>query len=381
MTRYHVFIDESEDQANLYTVLGAILVPEHLLPQLEREMNKLRASLGRTMRRKKYPIYFAEESRLKKSARSEARRIRAGGLPEIHAKDIWDSSNVFQCERSVEALERRNEWLYKISELFIKFDIIFMSNKFEGKYRSFVTPRYEATFEAFLPFLTKDQSKEKIKSLLEDVHYSITFELFLRLDTLSELDMKIASVTCDKGRRSELFGRFLGFDRARKYGYWQNFPTPIFVDSFSSNGIQIADFATYFMMKTAYLEDPGHYASKIYERVQLRHQDFKTSLATATQFSSGRPLPKHRALLSAMITESILLHCGGLKNTEPLREAKVEELTRYFLAEYRPPLPKMAETPVASYKGPVPDKSSIFGSNSQFMNIIGGNGLYGSTEL
>ncbi|QLG11036.1 DUF3800 domain-containing protein [Deinococcus sp. D7000] len=368
--RYHVFVDESEAHDDKLLVLGAVLIREDHLAGINRDMNALRETIGRKMRREKYPVYFGDPHSFKRSPmRTEAVRLRAGGLPEIHAKDMWQSQHAYECPRSPESLARRNEWIHRVTRIFQNHQVLFIARNFQGKFRTFAGTKAEHFFDVFGDHLTPDQSRKEVEKLLEDVHFAITFELFIYLNSLMEVGIEICSVTCDRGKRSELFGKFDGFDRAREYDYWQNFPNPIFEDSFDSNGLQLADFMVYFYTKTFYghHHNPPRPERQVISRISHCLITPVTSTGAATRDASGVPTERESRLMVAMQVEAALLHCGGQRITEPDRQASAAVLTRIILSgsDLMTEIMAMNEAGIASYTGPVEVKDSISSNDPQ----------------
>lgn len=357
MSRYHVFVDESEFAADELVMLGALLVPEDVLPKLERDLTKLRETIGRKMRREKYTAYVGSDADLKRQrCRPEAARLRAGGLPEIHAKEMWNSSGSYHCKRTPDLIPRRNEWLFRVARILNKYPVLFVTRSFQGKFRSFDNSAEKELIAVLEEVITPDISRKDVDDLIHDIHFAITFELFIYLDSLNEVGVDICSVTCDKGKRTELFGKFEGFERAREYGYWQNFPNPKFEDSHESAGVQLADFLTYFTGKIFYAEDTTAIEWEVYSRIGQKHQRFITSSGEAATNAAVTPPRRIAALMTAMQIEAILLHCGGLATSRPQRRETAEQLTRQLFSRYS--AAQMVEAPITSYRGPVQPENS-----------------------
>lgn len=334
--RYHVFIDESEFVSDQLVTLGALLVPIEKMSAVERDVKNLREVIGRKMRRTRYTAYSGSEEELKAHrCRPQAARLRAGELPEIHAKEMWQSQGAYHCARSPESLIRRNEWVDRVTRIIEKHSLIYMTRSFQGKHREFKFVTLLGQSSPIFDFITPDLSTNKIAELENDIHFAITFEIFMELNSLDEVGIKIESVTCDKGKRSELFGRFAGFDRARPFGYWQNFPNPIFEDSHSSAGLQLSDFITYFQAKVLYYNDSQLETPewKIYQRLRKFHRTFQTSVAQAEMHKAIRPERRYRKLLLAMQIEAALLHSGGQSRSLAFREEAVRRLAKFIFSE------------------------------------------------
>lgn len=360
MARYHAFIDESEFQHEKLIALGAVLIPEEALPLIEADIRQIRETLAREMRAAGFTAYAGTPEELKREKLTiEAARLRAGDLPEIHTREMWQSEGSYHHERTPEGPDRRNAWLDQIVKVIEKYDLIYVSRHYEGKRWDNEGPSYEEDLPDFLyTIATPDVSRDKIGLMFDDKYFKATFELFLLLDRLKAHDIELLSVTCDKGKRTELFGKFEGFARAREYGHWQNFPDPIFLDSVESNSLQICDFITYFLYKCFYYRGDKKDTKEfeIASRLFRFHKEFQTSLPNAIEARHQLEGAFYDLYLS-MFVEAALLHCGGLKKTVEFRRSRADILTRGILARQIPQaldaLGIMAEASIASYEGPV----------------------------
>lgn len=367
--RYHVFIDESEFKQDQLITLGALLVPEDKLAVVNRDVRRLREKLADRMKRHNYIGYAGTDAELKyHRCRLEAARLRAGGLPEIHTKDIWQSARAFYCDRSPASLQRRTDWIYKTLKIIEKHKLTYCVRNFQGSLREFGTSGLLSTGSPVLEMITPDVSLSKIAELEQDIHFAITFELFMLINSLDELGIEIVSVTCDNGKRTELFGKFAGFDRLRSYGFWQNFPNPTFCDSHDSAGLQLSDFATYFTAKVMYYtkEQWDTQEWKIYLRLWPHMRQFETSVGESEIDRPKLPELRYRKVMTAMQFEAALLHCGGFEKSLPEREAAVAHLTKLL---FRARDNTMAEAQAASCRGPVWPKLSTLVHKLQLMRV------------
>lgn len=82
-------------------MLGAVIVPDRHRYTLERRLMDLRCRLLREMQQHRYPILNAAEAGKDKTSRqrTERARLAAGGLPELHAAELWSGDQVFWMER------------------------------------------------------------------------------------------------------------------------------------------------------------------------------------------------------------------------------------------------------------------------------------------
>ncbi|CAM3363746.1 hypothetical protein DESA109040_09615 [Deinococcus saxicola] len=299
--RYHIYIDESENLDEMFYTISAVLIPERRLYDINRDVDKIRAAIGREMFAYSYPVYIKDIGSLRGSAaKSEARRMRAGALPEIHAQHIWQAGGAYQIKGCSEALKRRNKWLKSVADVFNNHEIYIMTRRFNQKLKPYISADPQQVIDGLRPYLTQDLSLQKVSDLYSDVQFRLVLETFIKLDTLSEIGVEIISINCDGGRRHELFSKFAGFDRARKFGYWSNFPNPIFPESHDVNGVQLADFSAYFFMRGHIPHDDDPIFKYINRAIYNRKVEPTTSFIPATPTKNKAPSRRLEYLMSVI---------------------------------------------------------------------------------
>lgn len=337
--RYHVFIDESEIKDQNILMLGAVLVPFDNLNALEHDLNQLRLKIRASMQRHAYPVLHGDPRAIHKLRKTkpiqpnEVRRLRDGGLPEIHTKDMWQSTGSYMCLLNNTARNRRNVWIGKALSIFKRYNLSFYSNTHYTNMNPIQTGLQKKVHALIDEYITEDLNVQSVDEIIQDPHFRMSYELFYIIDSLKDIGVEVSSVTVDKGKKSEIFGKLSGFDRAREYGYWTNFPNPEFIDSHESSGIQMADLATYFAAKFQHSNDRE--ANDIYMKFVFPVTRNPVSVESATLLGPGRQTLEQSKLKVAVYAEAALLHCGGEARTLVARTQGVEQIVRHLLAPMR----------------------------------------------
>ncbi|WP_344870160.1 DUF3800 domain-containing protein, partial [Deinococcus aetherius] len=270
----HVYIDESEMLGDI--ALGAVVVPDRHRYTVERRLSDLRRRVLREMRTLGYPILdpaLAAADRTSRQ-RTERARLAAGGLPELHAAELWTGDEVFWMERdgTERLFERHLKWLRAALALVGEFDITYRINYLSAEAQALhQSGAPETDLYAYLgSFLTRDVSPKRLRQLQNDVFVRLLFALMQDLDLESQQGGWRCAVTCDRGKRNEIFKSFQTFETLKKYGYWKNMTAPDFQESHENPLIQLADIVTYVHTKANALPE-GHRHKEVAVRMYLRY--------------------------------------------------------------------------------------------------------------
>lgn len=345
MKKVHIYIDESEINGNI--ILGAIAVPDKHRYMLERRLNDLRRRILREMKRHDYPILNPAEADNDRSSRRRTERVRlaAGGLPEIHAAELWSSIEVFWKERDGTPVlfERHIGWLKEALALVREFDVTYHINPFTAEAQAKSKERGELSIYDFLSAaLTSDISKKKVQELQNDYYVRMLFSFMQSLEVMAKSEGRRHYFTCDKGKRNEMFVAFETFETLKRFGSWERLEKIEFQHSHDNPLIQLADVVTYVESKVQFLPE-GHKDKLLAS--QLRHKYLKR----AKRFN---PMPEgmpdtygpftHRSVayaeVVAMLTEMAFLHCGGMARTLPERKRRLGLLLEGFPETFTQPL-------------------------------------------
>ena len=185
LKQFHIYIDESELNGNI--VMGAIAVPEKHRYALERRLTDLRKRMLREMRLHDYPILKPAVPGIKQSShqKTERARLAAGGLPEIHAAELWSSTEVFWKERDGTdlLLKRHRTWIKQALALVNEFDVTYRRNVLTVEaQRQLETSPEVSIFEILRPWLTRDISEKNVRQLQIDPYVGY-FLLFFSLSS------------------------------------------------------------------------------------------------------------------------------------------------------------------------------------------------------
>lgn len=336
MKKVHIYIDESEINGTI--VLGAIIVPEKHIYTLDRRLTDLRRQMLREMQRHNYPILNPALAHEDKYSRQKTERIRlaAGGLPEIHAAELWSSDIVFWKERdgTPVLMERHRNWLNKALALIEEFGIQYHRNVLRPEVQVALEGAENDIYNTIKPYLTKDIQKDKVSKLQKDPYIRLLFGLIQGLDRVAEENKFSYKVICDSGKKNEMFKTFETFTLLKQYGSWQRLDNIDFQDSHSNTLIQLCDVVTYFDTKADYLED-GHRdkgPAKVLRNKYFRRAWRRTPRPEGPTTEDGFFLFPSLAYaeLMAMFTEMALLHSGGQQKTLPERRRRLQEVMKQF---------------------------------------------------
>ncbi|MFC5849485.1 DUF3800 domain-containing protein [Deinococcus petrolearius] len=284
----HIYIDESEMEGNI--LLGAILVPDRHRYALERRLNDLRRRMLREMQILGYPILDSAQAALDRTSRQRTERVRlsAGGLPEIHAAELWAGDQVFWQQRDgTDALFHRHlQWLRAALDLMDGFGITYHTNSLTAvQERGKLTDREGDVFARLQPVLTKDISAKKFRKLQDDPFVRMLFGLMQALEQQGRGEGWTYQLVCDRGKKNEMFKTFETFETLKQHGRWRNLISTDFQDSSENALLQLCDAVTYVHAKARWLPAEHRHkalAQQLYRR-SLRGQ---LSKGTADYFSN-----------------------------------------------------------------------------------------------
>jgi hypothetical protein len=342
-----IYIDESEINGNI--LIGAIVVPDKYKYSLSRKLNLIRRRMLKVMRQQDYPILISSRSPDDRTSRQRTERVRlaGGGLPEIHAAELWTGDEVFWKERDGTGIlfNRHLKWLKEALGLIEEFEVTYHLNSLNVDSQNRIKNLPEAEMHAALgPFLTKDISIKKLSSLQKDPFVRLLFGFMQSLERYYAKNQKTYTVICDKGKKNEMFKGFETFSTLKKYGSWQMMTSIGFEDSHDNPLIQLSDVVTYIEAKALWLDD-NHKDKNLFEQLKRKYLN-KASRPTLVPFNE--PMDENGFLLRPsilyaelmmMFTEMALLHCGGTNSSLPERKERLERITsRYpdvFMSERR----------------------------------------------
>lgn len=336
MKKVHIYIDESE--LNGIRILGAIVVPDKHRYMAERRLTDLRKRMLGSMQKHGYPILNPAEAQNDKYSRQKTERARlaAGGLPEIHAAELWSSDMVFWMSRDgTPALrDRHQKWLRETLSVFASLQMTYYRNVLmPGTFKRMEENEPEV-FDVIQPYLTQDIRRDKVKTLQKDPYVRLLFGLMQSLDAVAKENGWEYNIVCDRGKKNEMFKIFETFYLLKKFGSWQGLQGIDFKESHEVSLIQLCDVVTYIDTKAGCLEEG--------------HRDKAAAMALQKRYIApfSRPIPRQILGLSrdgffrypspgytelmAMLTEMALLHCGGMNKTLPERRRRLQEIMEQY---------------------------------------------------
>lgn len=351
MKKFHIYIDESEIEGNI--ILGAIVVPSKRTYAAERRITDLRKRVLREMQLHDYPILRPPEEGQKQKSRlkTERARLAAGGLPEIHAAELWSGDVVFWKKRDGTdiLIKRHRKWLEQCLALVTEFDVTYRRNVLTVAAQERLKTHPEVSiYQTLRPWLTADIREVQVLQLQNDPYIRLLFGLLQGIEQVARAEQWQYTIICDKGKKNEIFKVFDTFTLLKRHGSWQNLQGIDFQDSHDNGLLQLCDVATYVDAKADYLPErhndllPLKRVWTKYLKKAWRHTPAPTALATPEGFF--RVPSMAYAELMAMLTEMALLHSGGLSRTLPLRRQRLQDvMDRYpdvFLSSFPVPVRK-----------------------------------------
>lgn len=294
----------------------------------------------KAMRQQDYPILIPSRSPDDRTSRQRTERVRlaAGGLPEIHAAELWTGGEVFWKERDGTSVlfDRHLKWLKEALELIEEFEVAYHLNSLNIDSQNRIKNLPEAEMYATLkPFLTKDISIRKLSSLQKDPFVRLLFGFMQSLERYYAKSQKSYTVICDKGKKNEMFKGFETFNTLKKYGSWRMMTGISFEDSHDNPLIQLSDVITYIEAKVLWLDD-NHKDRVLFEHLKRKYLN-RASRPTLIPFNE--PIDENGFLLRPsilyaelmmMFTEMALLHCGGTNSSLPERKKRLAYITARY---------------------------------------------------
>ena len=320
-------------------MLGAVIVPDRHRYTLERRLMDLRRRLLREMQQHRYPILNAAEAGKDKTSRqrTERARLAAGGLPELHAAELWSGDQVFWMERdgTPALLERHRKWLRQVLSLVNEFEVTYRRNVLTVENQQRITTNPEVSIhDRIRPWLTPDISPVKVQKLQTDPYVRLFFGLVQSIEAVAQAEQWNYRIVCDRGKQNEMFNAFQTFDLLKTKGRWQRLESIEFQHSHENALIQLCDVVTYIDTKATYLaqghKDKGP-ANQLRKRYFARARRHTPAPQGAIDEHGFFVLPGMAyAELMAMLTEMALLHCGGRVATLPERRKRLVEIMEHF---------------------------------------------------
>lgn len=335
MQTTHIYVDESEISGNL--MLGAVLVPDKHRYAADRHLTTLRRKMLRVMQVERYPILDPERAGQDRTSRqrTERARLAAGGLPEIHAAELWSSDEVFWKERdgTPQLRDRHLGWLREALEVVARFELTYTANTLSVERQAAMVARPEADLVSMVePLLTKDISRKKVRELQKDPFVRMLFGLMQGLERFAQQDRSPYSLTVDRGKKNEMFRTFETFSTLKQHGSWQWLQGIDFQHSHDSALVQLADVVTYVRAKALWLPTEHKdkpLATHLWQRYLRQRQRPLPEMTSTTEGFFPRPSLAYAELV-AMLTEMALLYCGGTGASLPERRARLAQMLAGF---------------------------------------------------
>ena len=265
--------------------------------------------------------------------RTERVRLSAGGLPEVHAAELWSGDEVFWMERdgTPRLRDRHMGWLRATLQLVETFEVTYSLNALPLERQRALADRPEDDLSVVLEsWLTRDISRKKVRALQGDPFVRTLFGLMQGLERAALQKGQRYHLTVDRGKKNEMFRSFDTFSTLKSHGSWNRLESIRFEHSHEDVLVQLADVVTYVEAKATW-RGPGHpdgvQAARLRNRYLHRAYRPLPPVEGNTRQDGFFALPSRAYTeLMAMLTEMALLHCGGSPASLPERRARLAEI-------------------------------------------------------
>lgn len=233
--KFRLYIDETEQDENFY--LFGILIAEHEIPKLIKEINTLRKRIKKVMLAD--PHY----------ALAKKHEDFIGlNLPEIHAVRLYQSTGYYKQNNPKDSLywKKHRIWLEKMLQILnhSQFRIILAVYP---DYKKAIKERLEVgSVAAMVNRFGFGQFNFTKSQIVEANPYAFIFPILLAAaDQLLAKEGAIATVHCDDYEQYRGFEVLKCFEDFNKIGLYRNLSPPKFHDSASDPLVQAADVIAY----------------------------------------------------------------------------------------------------------------------------------------
>lgn len=240
-----VALDEFEREK--VSVLTAIIMPVERLARFEREW----AGLRQEMRRELLAHYpFA----------AEAKALADGGLPEIHAVDLFQSAGLFRNDPAARPgyWRKHREWLARAVTILYRARPQILTHRWRPEYTEFnvkVLGLPSQTFAQGIPF--KNMRRKMDRLFLSPYVWTLNHTISYLEEHFAEHGLH-GTLLCDEHEDGRGFSLLKTFDLVRGLSpHETHLPAPRFASSHEHALLQAADVACYVFGQVYYAEQHG----------------------------------------------------------------------------------------------------------------------------
>ncbi|MFB9994112.1 DUF3800 domain-containing protein [Deinococcus oregonensis] len=323
-----VFFDESSDSDGTMHGIGGLVVPMTSLASLEIQLHKLRKKMRLFLYNNHYTNLFSPEF-ANGATRKEAASVRLGGLPKIHATDLWGTKNLFKT--SYENFGTHVRWMKKLVKLLQQHNCHFFTRIIIdpeiSKMSHIVNRAYFIESNVHKHFGINFETFEK--RFLKQSNFGLTVESMYLLEKFLDKDTKIHRIVGDGGNPSQQLAISSVVKVAYEQGIIRNYPIPEFPSSVSENLLQAVDVCLFFFMRDFWRR---HDDPKTSIHLDIRNEVMKiwtpvSVVPSMTRHQTvGREAPDLNKFILAILWEMLLLHSGGSPSSVPERKLLADAL-------------------------------------------------------
>jgi Protein of unknown function (DUF3800) len=328
-----VFVDESATKDGKSVAVCGIIVRQQDVSEVREKLRNIQQRVAKAMHEYGYPIVDPVKLLPKDTSRcrTERKRISSGGLPELHATELWNSSDVFQTSRPPPPgqFERHLSWIEEALSLLSEYEIFFRPHftmdvdhtvKKASKYNTSVYDQLRDRGR-----LTEDIRKKLAEGILFNPYFGLQMSMLIAIDANAQHWGWTVELIGDKGKETEYLKKLVAaFDRLKTANLLDTFPIPDFMNSDEEPMLQLADLATYIFFKhqTAKSSDWDYeFINPLFERYIAP----RILSSLAPNIRGAMTDNRHYAIYRAIQVEITLVHAGLDQKTLQLRKKIADE--------------------------------------------------------